>query len=480
MAASPFPTVEKCSSTDRAGDTVVADLDGTLLCGRSSFPYFAHMAFETGGVLRLLLLIALAPLAGLLYYFVSEPAGIQVLIFASSRGGQGRRHRGRGAGGAAQVLLRRPAPGVVARVLGVRPPVRAHREPADHGGGVPQGVHRHGRRRRHGARRVARPRHGAGALPRRPGRRAEGGRAPEGVRRRRRARGRPRRQEDGLPVHEAVQGGLRRAGHAQAEARATREPAEASGLPRRPARAEAVPGARAAHRALDPDRVPARVPANRRGRAPADAHGVPRVPRPRRPRHHQGQPSAAGQPRDGPDRRALHLLPPHPPRPHLPLHRPGAPHHRRHLLGTSRGRRGHDPAPPDRGRPGDLPRGDDVPRAVPAPFLGAVRGADGRDRAGGDGEPDEHVPRDDGARVEGAGPLLLLHEPEPRVRGHVPQQAPSRAHLQWRRPEQPRGGQLHPAAHRVHAVLRVHQLHPEGQVQGTRRKRRHRRVQAQH
>lgn len=86
MAASPFPTVEKCSSNDRSGDTVVADLDGTLLCGASSFPYFAHMAFETGGVLRLLLLIALAPLAGLLYYLVSEPAGIQVLIFASMAG----------------------------------------------------------------------------------------------------------------------------------------------------------------------------------------------------------------------------------------------------------------------------------------------------------------------------------------------------------------------------------------------------------
>ncbi|GJN23403.1 hypothetical protein PR202_gb11050 [Eleusine coracana subsp. coracana] len=86
MATSPFPAVEKCSSTDRGGDTVVADLDGTLLCGRSSFPYFAHMAFETGGVLRLLLLIALAPLAGLLYYSVSESAGIQVLIFASMAG----------------------------------------------------------------------------------------------------------------------------------------------------------------------------------------------------------------------------------------------------------------------------------------------------------------------------------------------------------------------------------------------------------
>lgn len=86
MATSPFPTVDKCSSVDRSGDTVVADLDGTLLCGRSSFPYFAHMAFETGGVLRLLLLLLLSPVAGLLYYLVSESAGIQVLIFASTAG----------------------------------------------------------------------------------------------------------------------------------------------------------------------------------------------------------------------------------------------------------------------------------------------------------------------------------------------------------------------------------------------------------
>uniref|UniRef100_A0ACD5X8P5 Uncharacterized protein n=1 Tax=Avena sativa TaxID=4498 RepID=A0ACD5X8P5_AVESA len=88
MTASPFPTVHKCSSVGRSGDTVVADLDGTLLCGRSSFPYFAQMAFETGGVLRLLLLLVLAPLAGLLYYLVSESAGIQVLIFASMAGAE--------------------------------------------------------------------------------------------------------------------------------------------------------------------------------------------------------------------------------------------------------------------------------------------------------------------------------------------------------------------------------------------------------
>ncbi|KAJ4851213.1 CAAX geranylgeranyltransferase alpha subunit [Turnera subulata] len=79
-------TVEQCPSIGREKHTVVADMDGTLLRGRSSFPYFALLAFEAGGVFRLLFLLLAAPLAGILYYFVSESAGIQVLIFASCAG----------------------------------------------------------------------------------------------------------------------------------------------------------------------------------------------------------------------------------------------------------------------------------------------------------------------------------------------------------------------------------------------------------
>ncbi|WOL04195.1 glycerol-3-phosphate 2-O-acyltransferase 6-like [Canna indica] len=82
----PFKTVEHCTSVGREGDTVVADMDGTLLLGRSSFPYFALVAFEVCGVLRLLFLLLAAPLAGMLYYLVSESAGIQVLIFAAFAG----------------------------------------------------------------------------------------------------------------------------------------------------------------------------------------------------------------------------------------------------------------------------------------------------------------------------------------------------------------------------------------------------------
>ncbi|PSS28692.1 Glycerol-3-phosphate 2-O-acyltransferase [Actinidia chinensis var. chinensis] len=81
-----FPPVETCASIGREKHSVVADMDGTLLRGRSSFPYFALVAFEVGGILRLLLLLLASPLAGLLYYFVSESAGIQVLVFATFAG----------------------------------------------------------------------------------------------------------------------------------------------------------------------------------------------------------------------------------------------------------------------------------------------------------------------------------------------------------------------------------------------------------
>ncbi|XP_055808671.1 glycerol-3-phosphate acyltransferase RAM2-like [Solanum dulcamara] len=81
MAITTFPTIEKCASIGREEDIVVTDLDGTLLRGSSSFAYFALVAFDVGGVLRLLFLLLASPLAGILYYFISESAGIQVIVF---------------------------------------------------------------------------------------------------------------------------------------------------------------------------------------------------------------------------------------------------------------------------------------------------------------------------------------------------------------------------------------------------------------
>ncbi|KAF3670220.1 Glycerol-3-phosphate 2-O-acyltransferase 6 [Capsicum annuum] len=86
MGITMFATIEKCTSSGREKDTVVANLDGTLLRSRSSFPYFALVAFDLCGVLRLLFLLLASPLAGILYYFISESAGIQVLIFATFAG----------------------------------------------------------------------------------------------------------------------------------------------------------------------------------------------------------------------------------------------------------------------------------------------------------------------------------------------------------------------------------------------------------
>ncbi|XP_062216706.1 glycerol-3-phosphate acyltransferase RAM2-like [Phragmites australis] len=83
----PFPAVDKCDASSLgARATVVSDLDGTLLRSRSAFPYYALVAFETGGVPRLALLLLLAPLAAALYHAVSEPAGVRVLVFAATAG----------------------------------------------------------------------------------------------------------------------------------------------------------------------------------------------------------------------------------------------------------------------------------------------------------------------------------------------------------------------------------------------------------
>jgi hypothetical protein len=260
-------------------------------------------------------------------------------------------------------------------------------------------------------------------------------------------------------------------------------------LPRRPPGAPPDASGGAARCALVPRRLRARLPPHRRGRAVAHAAGVLRVLGAGRARAGPRRAAAAARrARRGAAGRAVRVLAPYAAGPDLPVGGAGAASGGGDLLAVAAVRvpvadpdgaadagprvgRGHDPGAAGGGRPGDLPRGDNVPGALPAAILGAVRGAHGRGGAGGDGEPDEHVPRHDGEGVEGDGPILLLHEPEPGLRGHLPQQAPDGAHLR-RRQDQPRGGQLHPEAHRRHAVLRVHQPHQEGQVPGARGQRR--------
>uniref|UniRef100_I1P7X6 Glycerol-3-phosphate acyltransferase RAM2/GPAT1-8 HAD-like domain-containing protein n=1 Tax=Oryza glaberrima TaxID=4538 RepID=I1P7X6_ORYGL len=89
----PFPAVDKCdvdASYRRGGRravVVVSDLDGTLLCSRSAFPYYALVAFEAGGAASLALLLLLAPVAWLLRRAAaSESAAVRVLVFAATAG----------------------------------------------------------------------------------------------------------------------------------------------------------------------------------------------------------------------------------------------------------------------------------------------------------------------------------------------------------------------------------------------------------
>lgn len=85
--AEMFLPVSKCCSFEgREKQTVVSDLDGTLLRSSSSFPYFMLLAFEAGSPLRALLLLLMCPVVGLLYYFISEVAGIQLMIFIAVAG----------------------------------------------------------------------------------------------------------------------------------------------------------------------------------------------------------------------------------------------------------------------------------------------------------------------------------------------------------------------------------------------------------
>ncbi|KAM6549938.1 hypothetical protein CsatB_021614 [Cannabis sativa] len=80
---SSLKTIDKCQSTDRENNIIAVDMNGTLLTQQSPFPYFALVAYEIGGILRLLFLLLTYPLAKFFYHFVSESAGIRVIIFST-------------------------------------------------------------------------------------------------------------------------------------------------------------------------------------------------------------------------------------------------------------------------------------------------------------------------------------------------------------------------------------------------------------
>ncbi|KAH1080938.1 hypothetical protein J1N35_020699 [Gossypium stocksii] len=83
-AGKTFPSITECDGLKY--ESIAADLDGTLLISRSSFPYFMLIAVEAGSLLRGLTLLLSLPLVIISYLFISEAIGIQILIFISFAG----------------------------------------------------------------------------------------------------------------------------------------------------------------------------------------------------------------------------------------------------------------------------------------------------------------------------------------------------------------------------------------------------------
>ncbi|KAK4415923.1 Glycerol-3-phosphate 2-O-acyltransferase 4 [Sesamum alatum] len=81
-----FPSIDKCETNGENRQAIAADLDGTLLISRSSFPYFMLVAIEAGSLLRGLILLLAFPLIAIAYVFVSEALAIQMLIYISFSG----------------------------------------------------------------------------------------------------------------------------------------------------------------------------------------------------------------------------------------------------------------------------------------------------------------------------------------------------------------------------------------------------------
>ena len=77
--ASPniYPGVTKCGVQNRGSETLVCDIDGTLLRSQSFFPYLMLVAFEGGNLLRAFLLLLSYPFLCFLNYELK----LRVMIF---------------------------------------------------------------------------------------------------------------------------------------------------------------------------------------------------------------------------------------------------------------------------------------------------------------------------------------------------------------------------------------------------------------
>lgn len=80
-----FEPISKCTTNSRSNQTVVSDLNGTLLVSHNPFPYYFLIALEAGSIFRAFIILLAFPFIYITSLF-SKPTATRVYIFISCVG----------------------------------------------------------------------------------------------------------------------------------------------------------------------------------------------------------------------------------------------------------------------------------------------------------------------------------------------------------------------------------------------------------